>query len=198
MFKILRQWDRELFVRLNSLGNEKYDLLWVTATQTETWIPLYLFFVFLIFYQFNRLIGIKIVTYVIVGLGITLALTNIVKYFVARIRPSGIESWHEFIRILQTPSNYSFFSGHASSSFMIVTFLVLVFRRDIKWIYLCYIWPILFSFSRIYVGVHYPLDIIVGATVGIFIAISSYFYYKRNVLASTYKSRQGNSVANRH
>lgn len=189
MFKILRQWDRELFVRLNSLGNEKYDLLWVTATQTETWIPLYLFFVFLIFYQFNRLIGIKIVTYVIVGLGITLALTNIVKYFVARIRPSRIESWQEFIRILQTPSNYSFFSGHASSSFMIVTFLVLVFRRDIKWIYLCYIWPILFSFSRIYVGVHYPLDIIVGATVGIFIAISSYFYYKRNVLASTYKSR---------
>lgn len=188
MFKILRQWDRELFVRLNSLGNEKYDLLWVTATQTETWIPLYLFFVFLIFYQFNRLIGIKIVTYVIVGLGITLALTNIVKYFVARIRPSGIESWREFVRILQTPPNYSFFSGHASSSFMVVTFLVLVFRHRIRWVYIFYLWPVLFSFSRIYVGVHYPLDIIVGAMAGISIAVLIYIFYKRNVQNSTNKS----------
>lgn len=188
MLNILRNWDKELFIRLNSLGSKEYDPIWITITQIETWIPVYLLFIFLIFYYFNRLTGIKIVVYTLVGLGMTLALTNIVKYLVARIRPSEIEPWREFVRILQTPPNYSFFSGHASSSFMVVTFLVLVFRHRIRWVYVFYLWPVLFSFSRIYVGVHYPLDIIVGALAGISIAVLFYAFYKRNVLNSTNKS----------
>jgi|SRR5690554_287389 len=188
MLNILRKWDKELFIRLNSLGSEEYDFVWITATQTGTWIPIYLLFIFLIFYFFNRIIGIKIVVYALVGLGITLTITNIVKYLVARIRPSEIEPWREFVRILQTPPNYSFFSGHASSSFMVVTFLVLVFRHRIRWVYIFYLWPVLFSFSRIYVGVHYPLDIIVGAMAGISIAVLIYIFYKRNVQNSTNKS----------
>ena len=102
-------------------------------------------------------------------------LTDLTKNVVARLRPNNDEEINTLIRILRSPSGFSFFSGHASSSFSVITFVVLFLRRHFKWIYLFYIWPILFAMSRIYVGVHFPIDLMVGASVGIF---SAWMFYK--------------------
>lgn len=107
--------------------------------------------------------------------------TSIVKDYVARLRPNNVEAFAELIRILQKPSNYSFFSGHASSSFSVTTFMVLALRKFTKWIYLAYLWPLIFVMSRIYVGVHYPSDIFVGALVGTVFAFILYYFCRKTL-----------------
>ena len=97
-------------------------------------------------------------------------LCNWVKIWVKRIRPCNDESVNSLMRMLHTPSDYSFFSGHASSSFAVTVLVFLLLKHKIKWAWLFFIWPILFSLSRLYLGVHYPLDVMVGALVGAFLA----------------------------
>lgn len=171
MLETIKEWDREFFVFLNGLGVERLDGFWVFVTRTPNWIPLFIFFGALIFYYYRGKKASAILFFLILTVGFTLLITSVVKEYVARLRPSDVEAWGDLIRVLQQPSNYSFFSGHASSSFAITTFVVLSLRNYTKWIYISYLWPLLFVLSRIFVGVHYPSDIIAGAMVGTFIAV---------------------------
>ena len=175
----LQQWDRELFVYLNSLGIEDYDAFWIFVTQIRHWIPLFIAFLVLYFIAFHWKKAIVGVVGVVLAFLTTLGLTNITKALVARLRPNNVDDLSEFIRILQTPDNYSFFSGHAASSMVVTTFVVLTLRQKYKWIYIMFIWPILFIMSRVYVGVHYPGDLLVGALVGTLVGFLFYKAYKR-------------------
>ena len=171
MLETLKQWDHDLFIWLNSLGIEAYDSFWIFVTQIESWTALFLYFFILIFYFYGRKQGAVVVLFFITTFVITLAATDLTKEYVARLRPNNVEAFSNLIRILQKPSSFSFFSGHASSSFSITTFVVLALRSFSKLIYLAYLWPIIFVLSRIYVGVHYPSDILAGAIVGVFFGI---------------------------
>lgn len=76
------------------------------------------------------------------------------------------------------PGKLQFFSGHAASSFSVTTLMVLFLRKQYRWVYVFYIWPLLFAFSRIYVGVHYPVDILAGAGVGFLTGWGFYRIYR--------------------
>ncbi len=175
MLETLKHWDRQLFVFLNSSGIEQYDGFWIYVTQIENWTALYILFFILSLYYYKAKKGFTVIFFLLLTFGITIFFTGLVKEYVARLRPNNVEALGELIRILQKPNNYSFFSGHASSSFAVTTFMVLVLRKYTKYIYLSYIWPLIFIMSRIYVGVHYPSDILVGAWVGT--AFALFFYY---------------------
>ncbi|MEH6765633.1 MAG: phosphatase PAP2 family protein [Aequorivita antarctica] len=179
MLETLRQWDRELFVYLNSLGIERFDFFWIYVTKIESWTPLFILFILLIFYYYKGKKAIAVFLFALLTFAITFLFTTVVKDYVARLRPNNVEAFTELIRILQKPTSYSFFSGHASSSFSITTFIVLVLRKFTKWIYLAYLWPLIFVMSRIYVGVHYPSDILVGALVGTIFAFVFYYGCKK-------------------
>jgi len=179
MLETLKQWDRELFIYLNNLGIENFDSFWLFVTQIESWIPLFLFFIALIFYFYGTKKGLLVFFLTLLCFTITITLTNFTKDYVARIRPNNVKALAEFIRTLQAPNNFSFFSGHASSSFAITTFVVLSLRQFNKWIVLAYLWPILFVLSRIFVGVHYPSDLFVGALVGTSIALGMHWVSKK-------------------
>ncbi len=182
MWERILQWDRDTFVYFNQLGIEKYDILWSVITDFNSWTPFFLFILYLFFTKFTRrrawaMFG----TVLLLALIITL-MTNFTKELVARTRPNNHEELNTFIRVLRTPTNYSFFSGHAASSFAITTLVYLFLRKTLKWAVVLYIWPLLFSLSRIYVGVHYPLDIIAGMLVGVAVAIIFYFVYKKFIV----------------
>lgn len=166
MLETLKHWDRELFVYLNNLGIGHYDGFWIYVTQIDSWTPLFILFFILVFYYYKSRKGAVVFIFVLLTFATTFLFTALVKDYVARLRPNNVEALGELIRVLQKPTNYSFFSGHASSSFCITTFIVLALRQFTKWIYLAYLWPLLFVMSRIFVGVHYPSDIFVGALVG--------------------------------
>lgn len=114
--------------------------------------------------------------------GFVMAFMDITKNLIARLRPNNNEEISALIRILVNPNDYSFFSGHAANSFAITTLIVLFLRKKLKWVYLFYLWPFLFSLSRIYVGVHYPLDLIVGTVVGLLMAVTFYRIYNRFIV----------------
>lgn len=174
MIEQIKSWDRELFIWLNSLGIESYDAFWVFVTQIESWIPLFVFFFILIIYYYKWKKGLVVVGFVVLTFAVTLLVTDMTKDFVGRLRPNNSENLAGLIRVLQTPTTFSFFSGHASSSFSITTIVFLSLWKHNKWIILAYIWPLLFVLSRIYVGVHYPSDIFIGTIVGILMAVIFY------------------------
>lgn len=175
MLQTLKEWDRELFIYLNSLGIERFDGFWIFVTQIESWIPLFLLFFFLIFYFYKLKKGLIVLGFLLACFATTLLATDLTKEFVARLRPNNVEALGELIRILQKPTNFSFFSGHASTSFAITTFTVLALKSYSRWIWVGYIWPLIFVLSRVYVGVHYPSDLFVGALVGTTFAFLFWF-----------------------
>jgi undecaprenyl-diphosphatase len=180
MLKWLNKWDRELLVYLNSLGIESYDGFWIFVTDYKHWIPLYLFIFIMFFVSFHWKKAVLNSIFLLTSFVATIGFTFLVKAMSLRLRPNNQPDLTDFIRILQYPTNYSFFSGHASGSFVVTTFVVLSLKERYKWIYAIYIWPVLFVISRIYVGVHYPSDLIVGALVGILFA---FIFYRLSLLA---------------
>ena len=179
--KIL-QWDKDTFVYLNSLGIEQYDHFWSTITNINTWIPLFLFFFLLIFWKNKRKEAVYMTLTVVLLILFILVATDVTKGFFERLRPNNNAEISSIIRVLKNPSSFSFFSGHAASSFSITTLIVLFLRKKVKWSWVFYIWPLLFALSRIYVGVHYPVDIIVGAIVGATSAFLFYTFYRRIIV----------------
>lgn len=182
MLEKILEWDRDAFIFLNNLGIEDYDLFWSTATNISSWIPLFVFFFVIIFLKFPKNEAIYTTLTVIALAFFITFLTDITKGYVERLRPNNNEEINTLIRILKSPTSYSFFSGHAASSFSITTLMVLFLRKRFKWCWLFYIWPLIFASSRIYVGVHYPFDILVGAGVGVLSAFLFYSLYVRLIV----------------
>lgn len=182
MLEKLLQWDRETFIYLNSLGIEQYDVFWSTVTNIPTWTPLILLFGFLFFKKYPKKQALGSIATVLVLLFFVLTVTDLTKEVIARLRPNNDAEINTLIRILRRPTGYSFFSGHASSSFSITTLVFLLLRKHLRWTAIFFVWPVLFAMSRIYVGVHYPIDIIVGAVVGICSAWLFYRLYQRIIL----------------
>ena len=179
MLDKLIEWDSATLIYLNNLGGENFDLFWITVTKFHTWIPLYLIIIFLIFWKNSSKQGLWMLSsYVsmLLMLSVTISAT---KAFVERHRPNTDESINSLIRIVYESSNYSFFSGHAASSFSIAALAVLFLRKKFPLIYVVWLYPILFSISRIYLGVHYPSDIIAGAMVGILFAFIFYRMHQK-------------------
>ncbi|MEM9647950.1 MAG: phosphatase PAP2 family protein [Bacteroidota bacterium] len=177
MLEKLLKWDRDTFIYLNGLGTESYDAFWSTITEITTWIPLFLLFAVLFFIKFSgRTAFFQVLGMIALAGFITLA-THLTKIWLKRPRPCNEDAINSFIRILKTPTDYSFFSGHASSSFALATMAYLLLRKRANWVWAFFLWPSLFAYSRIYVGVHYPLDIIVGAAVGSLSGILFYRFY---------------------
>lgn len=179
MLEELYQLDKKLLLYFNSLGDERFDPIWEVITSIYTWIPLFILFIFLFFKVYHKPKALKSVLLSFSALIVLNLIVFIVKESVMRLRPVNEPSLAGFVRIISTPIDYSFFSGHASNSFAMTTFMVLCLRHKYKWVYIFYIWPLLFCFSRLYLGVHYPSDIAVGSLVGIIIAILFYRLHKK-------------------
>lgn len=166
-------WDKELFLYLNQLSVGNWDHFWLFVTKIENWIPLYILFFFLFWKKLPRKKALLATLFTLILMGLTLGLTNLVKNGVARIRPSNESEFYGLVNVLQENSDFSFFSGHSAVSFAVSVFVILILKPQIKWIWLIMLWPFLFAMSRIFVGVHYPSDLLVGAIVGILLAIIS-------------------------
>jgi membrane-associated phospholipid phosphatase len=175
--------DRYIFYLINNKwSNSFFDDLMPLLRNSNIWLPLYLFL--LVF----ALMNIKKSGWFILLTLCTAALTDvlsshIIKNHIFRLRPCQDPSLLGTIRVLATycPQSSSFTSSHAANHFGLATFAsVTLYPYAGKWIYLTYVWAFLIIYAQLYVGVHYPIDVLGGALVGVMAGLlTSWIYQKK-------------------
>ena len=166
--------DKELLIFLNGLGSSTYDPFWTFITKQSNWIPFFLVILYFIFKKTGPKKGAILVLFVFLLIVVNDQTTNIIRVIFKRLRPCNDPSVNEIIRIFfdpikkefYKPIQYSFVSGHASNSMATMLFIFLLMRKHYKYIGLVFIFPLLFAYSRIYLGVHYPIDVLCGYIYG--------------------------------
>ena len=175
MLEQLQELDRNLFVYLNGLGNPVFDGFWLAVTKQLHWAPVFLGIFYLIFKKKGWKHGLMILLFIALLVLVGDQFTNLIKNIVQRIRPCNNPDLVGTIRILHSTPTFSFFSGHATNSMATTLFVYLILRKHFKYVFLLFLWPMIFAYSRIYIGVHYPGDILTGYTVG---ATLGFIFYK--------------------
>lgn len=162
--------DREAFLYLNGLGSKPYDYFWLWLSETWVWIPLYIIFLYLLYKNFGWKKLIFIVIFIALGVTVSDQLAGIFKHGIARLRPCNDPSLKGLMRIVKCGGAYGFYSSHASNTFFFANFMTLMLGKKYRWLpVLLFIWAILVSYSRIYLGVHFPMDVLMGAAAGFLI-----------------------------
>ena len=170
MMENILNLDREFLIYLNNLGSNNWDLLWLTLTNKLTYFPFFLFVIYLIFKNFSIKQSLFILLSIAMLILLTDQFTNVIKDSFQRLRPCRDDTLNFLLRSIEVRcGKYGFFSAHASNSIAVSVFLFKLFNNNNNNTALNYfllLWVIVFSYSRIYLGVHYPLDIIFGLIVG--------------------------------
>jgi undecaprenyl-diphosphatase len=186
MIEKLNELDTSLFLWLNSFHSPFWDkIMWFLSGKIE-WAPLYIALLAYVIYKYRW----KSI-WIIVGIALLITLadqisTEIFKKGVERLRPTHNPEIRDLVHIVNDYRGgmFGFVSSHAANSFAIAGFFTLLFKK--KWFSISIIsWAILVSYSRIYLGVHYPGDILGGAILGTLIAYIIYYLLKY-ILKRTY------------
>lgn len=171
MLEQLIQYDKELFLLLNNLGSNTWDDFWMFMTSKYSSIPLYLLLLFLLYRQ----LGLKKTGLVIIFVALTIACTNgladFFKYGVQRLRPCYDTDLDGLVRLVKSScgGKFSYFSAHASNTMGVAFFFTLLLKSKNGWVGILLIsWAFIVAYSRIYIGVHFPLDVISGMVIGAF------------------------------
>lgn len=181
MIEEILKLDSKLLIFLNNLGVPKFDNFWVNLSKIEANILMYLFLICLFFYIQKAHLKVANILYIILVIVIMITITdqgaNLFKDSFQRLRPCYDETVKDSIRLVKDNcgGKYGFFSAHASNSFSLAIFFGLLFRNRIRYIILItLVYASFISYSRIYLGVHFPIDIIFGSLFGLFIGFSIY------------------------
>jgi undecaprenyl-diphosphatase len=179
MIEKIIEWDTRLFLYLNSLHTTWLDVPMYWITDRFFWIPLYLG-IMLLAYKWYGLRGFWLIA--AAGLSVALAdqfTTSFMKPYFARPRPCYDPVIGKSVFVLRgCGGQFGFASSHASTTFALATSLWLYGRKAFRYVWLMFLWAALVSYSRIYVGVHYPVDILVGAAAGATISLLVYLIYR--------------------
>lgn len=169
MLNKLLNWDTELLVFLNNLGSTRWDDFWVFTTNKYSSIPVYIVLVIALFYTLKKKAWIYLLAVTALGITATDQTANLFKNGFKRLRPCHEEGVIDLLRDIENygcPSRYGYFSAHAANSAMITVFFILTLKMRSWKLSALLAWCGLVSYSRIYLGVHYPLDTLTGLIIG--------------------------------
>jgi undecaprenyl-diphosphatase len=178
MIEYLESIDRQIFLFFNGLHADWLDPVMKSISAFWFWYPIVALFIILSIVYFKKNFWIPLV-FAILCFAFTDQGSNITKKSVKRYRPAhNIEIGQE-VHVVDDYRGgfYGFFSGHSANSFGLA-FITLLFLRKKYYTWIVLIWAVLVSYSRIYMGVHYPSDILCGVIFGTSTAFLIYKLYK--------------------
>ncbi len=171
MIDSLKLIDKTILLAINSFHSSFLDVVMFYLSEIWIFTPFFIYLIYLIY----KKIGIKKTSILIVFVAILITLCDqtatVTKKSVKRFRPTHNIEIKDNLLIVKNyrGGTYGFFSGHAANTFGIAMFLFLLFSKQTKASrFVFFIWAGLVSYSRMYLGVHYPSDIFVGMLVGLF------------------------------
>lgn len=178
MIETLRELDEQLFLYLNGLHNEVLDTIMYWITYKYTWFPLYFLILALVIWKY-RWPGLLMMLAVLLAVGLSDQLTSgFMKPYFGRLRPCHNPELQGMVHVVGgCGGQYGFASSHASTTFGLSMSLWLMMRGWSRIFIVAFLWSALVAYSRIYVGVHYPIDILIGATAGMAVGWMVFFLY---------------------
>ena len=178
MIEEIIDFDKVIFLYLNSLGSKSFDFLWLLITNKYLNFIIYISLLFTLFIKHGITKAMNIFFLAIILILIVDQTTNLSKLFFERLRPCYDQQISLLSRLVSIDcgGKFSFFSAHASNSFALATFFSFIFK-NLKILRLVIVFlAFLIAYSRVYIGVHYPFDVLIGAMVGTFFSVI-YIYF---------------------
>lgn len=177
MFSSILQADADLLRLINGLNNPFCDVVMYWASKIWVWLPFYAWLIWLIYKKY----GLKAL-WILFVVGLMIATTdqsaNLFKNGFQRLRPShqpGLMEWLHYVNDYKG-GRFGFFSGHAANTMAVAVFVLLLLKKTYAYIgFVVLPFTLLVSYSRMYLGVHYPSDILVGWMFG---ALYAWLFYR--------------------
>lgn len=180
MLEQLDSWDKQAIVFLNGFHADALDPVIFYATRTDFWIPLYALLIYLIFRNYG-----KQGWFVMAGVALSILLTDqitsgLMKPYFERLRPSQNPELEGVLHLVNGYRGglYGFASSHAANTMGIAMFIYLLFRDRYRFIGWMFGWAAFMCYTRIYLGVHYPGDILTGIVIGLLSGLVAYRFYQ--------------------
>jgi membrane-associated phospholipid phosphatase len=177
------QLDQSLFEKINGdWANPFFDAVMPFLRNSLSWVPLYLFLLVFVLMNFK----VKGIWWAVLFLS-TIALTDmtgtyVFKHEFERLRPCSDPDFADHVRLLlkHCAGGYSFTSNHAANHFGMAAFFFVTFRHSLKkWAWIGLVWAAAIAYAQVYVGVHYPLDVICGALLGLAFGITTGTFFNK-------------------
>jgi undecaprenyl-diphosphatase len=167
--------DKQLFLFLNGLHSDFFDPVMYFISKKEPWYPLYFILVLIIVIQYRLKAWMPLLLLVLAIVSSELVSVHLLKETVQRLRPCKDPALSGLVHIVNghCGGNYGFVSTHASDTFAGATFISLIMRVKPMQLFM-FAWAFLISYSRIYLGVHYPMDVFFGALLGVLIGYGAF------------------------
>ncbi|MBX2931643.1 MAG: phosphatase PAP2 family protein [Chitinophagaceae bacterium] len=176
--------DKKLFLKVNTEWTTHFldtNLPWYR--DATTWLPLYLFVILYVVINYGKKAIAWIIAIAIIATISDQISSSILKNLFGRIRPCSdifIQQHAGNLLLNFCPSSFSLPSSHAVNHFTAAIFIFLTLKPDFKkWSYLFFIWAASICYAQVYVGVHYPLDVFIGAIIGCTIGGSLGFIFNK-------------------
>lgn len=183
MLELLQQWDIWAFEIINQkLIHPFLDTLAPILRNKKTWYPLYLILAIFLIYKY-KIKGFYLIVLTIIAVGLSdIVSSHFFKNLFARTRPCNLPELADSTRLLISKCSkaYSLPSSHAANHFAIATFLGINFLQKSKWFLIAgIIWATSICWAQIYVGVHFPFDVFIGAFIGLIISLYEHHLIKK-------------------
>lgn len=178
LWEKLREWDRNLFTSINNdWSNPVFDSIMPFLRNSLVWIPLYLFVLALVVINFKTNLW-WWVLFLLCAVAITdMSGTYLFKKVFLRLRPCNDPDFYTHVRLVlnRCSGGHSFISNHAANHFCMATFFFVSLKPVIKnWRWLFFIWAAAIAYAQVYVGFHYPSDVLAGSLFGL---LTGYLFY---------------------
>jgi undecaprenyl-diphosphatase len=186
MLEIIKTLDKEVFLAINGAHTGFLDFVMFWASERMIWAPFYAFLIYLLFLHYKKQAWLLVLMAILLVAITDQTSVHFFKEVIHRLRPCHEATLADLVRMPygHCGGQYGFISSHASNSFALAIFVGYFLSRKIKrFLLVMLIWAALICYSRIYMGVHYPLDVLFGAAWGSLLA-TGMIVWSRNLTRS--------------